>query len=215
MNPITHDALKLRWQALAANYCRDNSVINRCFDDISARYSESHRAYHTLEHLHQLFMQLENISSASGAVSSDAIAFAVWYHDIIYKAGARNNEANSATVAGEALTLLAVPESLQQRVKAMIEATQHHQTDDAETQLFLDADMAILGAPAAEYRRYNKQLAIEFKKVPQLLYKRGRKRFIEKTLAEQKIFKTDGFNQRYEQQARENLYSELARMTAR
>ncbi|NRB41077.1 MAG: hypothetical protein HRU20_21835 [Pseudomonadales bacterium] len=58
-----------------------------------------------------------------------------------------------------------------------------------------------------------KKLQKEFKAIPQLRFKRGR--FIMQTLAEPAIFKSEGFNARYERQARENLTNEMARIQAR
>ncbi|NRB41080.1 MAG: hypothetical protein HRU20_21850 [Pseudomonadales bacterium] len=209
MNTETLNALALRWQGLASGYCDDALAIEAAWLDIQTRYQEPHRAFHTLEHLQHIFLDLDDIAV------DNSTAFAVWYHDIIYKPGSSKNEARSASHAAEVLSALSVPLAMSTAVQTMILATQKHSSDDATTQVFLDADMAILGAAPAQYGLYLKNLQKEFKAVPKALFKRGRRRFIMQTLAEPAIFKSESFNARYERQARENLTNEMARIQAR
>ncbi|MFT6908328.1 MAG: putative metal-dependent HD superfamily phosphohydrolase, partial [Oleiphilaceae bacterium] len=74
--------------------------------------------------------------------------------------------------------------------------------------LFLDADMAIIGASEDVYERYTDKIKNEFAKVPSSLYQQGRKRFIENTLKAERIYQNDYFFDRYEKQARINLKKE-------
>lgn len=206
------DQLKLlqqRWQALASGYCSDSTIIEAYWKDILNRYQEPHRAFHTVNHLQYIFNELHTVEC------TDSMNFSVWYHDIIYKPGSNKNKKNSAIYATAALNHLSVPKNIQHNVKIMIEATQLHHSEDNQTQLFLDADMAILGSSSAQYSQYLKALKREFNSIPKVLYNRGRKRFIMQTLSAEKIFNSDYFGQRYEQQARENLTNEMARIQAR
>ena len=203
------DSLHLRWNQLASQYSDDKSIIDTLWQDILIRYQEPHRAFHTLSHLHHIFLDLDHVEC------TNSMAFAVWYHDIIYKPSSNKNEKKSAEHALAALQNLNVPLDMQHSVKNMIEATQNHHSDDIETQYFLDADMAILGSDASQYSEYLKALKIEYKSIPKMLYNRGRKRFIMATLAADKIYQSEYFHQRYEKQARNNLTNEMARIQAR
>jgi predicted metal-dependent HD superfamily phosphohydrolase len=93
----------------------------------------------------------------------------------------------------------------------MIECTEKHHNpkQDEHTQLFLDADMAIIGASEDVYERYTDKIKNEFTNVPSILYQQGRKRFIQNTLKAERIYQSDYFFDRYERQARLNLYNEL------
>jgi len=69
--------------------------------------------------------------------------------------------------------------------------------------------MAILGAPPDRYRRYCDQVRHEFSALPGPVFRLGRRHFLEQVLAQERIFATEWFWQRFEAQARANLASEL------
>lgn len=91
----------------------------------------------------------------------------------------------------------------------MIVATATHQSDDLETQIFLDADMAILGASPEVYAAYIAAVRHEYTIYPDLIYNGGRRKFVAATLQRERIYHTDHFHSRYEAQARINLSQEL------
>lgn len=200
-----NDNLYARWQTLVNPLCQDIASTDKLFAQIRHCYEEPHRAYHGLQHLSHIFQDLDNVHC------SEAMAFSVWYHDIIYKPGSSKNEKRSAAMAKKSLTCISASTALIEQCVNMIEATYTHKnpTNNIDTQLFLDADMAILGTDPISYQAYLKKIAFEFKRIPPLLLKSGRKRFIKKTLAEPAIYKSNYFFEKYEQQARINLNLEL------
>lgn len=99
--------------------------------------------------------------------------------------------------------------ALIQRVVGLILATQHHRSDDLETALFLDADLAILGAEARTYRAYARAIRLEYAWLPEALFKTRRAMVIRQFLSRERIYQTAGFA-RLEQPARNNLQGELA-----
>ncbi len=204
------ERLQQRWQTSVAPFQAKRDFIEGEFARICQHHSEKHRHYHTLVHLAALFTDLDSIEDLSTEQRS-VLDFSVWYHDIIYQPGAKDNEAKSAELAVAALTTLAAPGDLIQRVRDTIIATAKHEPNDDEiAQLFLDADMAILGAPSERYRQYTEEVQREFKRIPTFLYRRGRKGFLKQTLEQEKIFVTDFFHARYEAQARENMVWEIS-----
>ncbi|PCJ15819.1 MAG: hypothetical protein COB04_12620 [Gammaproteobacteria bacterium] len=199
------DFLQAQWSLMVPGSESNKELQNKQFDQLIQAYSEPHRHYHTLQHLQQLFDEL-----ASLGVQDEAILWSVWYHDIVYQPKKSNNESKSADIAAQCLQALAVAPSIIERVHHCILATKHHHTSDPLCQIFLDADMAILGTCAADYQRYTEQVALEFQSIPTFLYKRGRKKFLNALLKQQAIFITPQFHDRYESQARTNIQWELA-----
>jgi predicted metal-dependent HD superfamily phosphohydrolase len=206
--------LSMLWLHLAKYYTDDEKLINKLHEQIVECHSESHRHYHTLTHLSAIFEDLESLMLDQSSPSTHCIHFAVWFHDIVYKPGSTVNEKESAKFAETALSALGVPVEMIEQVTYMIECTEQHNNpkQDVNTQLFLDADMAIIGVSGDAYRSYTEKIKEEFASMPDILFQQGRKRFIEVTLNAQRIFQTDYFFSRYEKQARINLCNELACM---
>jgi len=86
------------------------------------------------------------------------------------------------------------------------------QDDDACGNLFLDADMAILGSAPVRYQRYLEAVRQEYRNTPQMLFKHGRKQFLTALLKEEWIYHTDNFRQAFEKQAHVNIQEELERL---
>jgi len=77
---------------------------------------------------------------------------------------------------------------------------------DVAASLFLDADKAILGAPAAVFDVYDRSIAYEHAAaVPRNLYVAGQPRFLDKLLASPRIFLSDDFRDRLEDAGRQNM----------
>jgi predicted metal-dependent HD superfamily phosphohydrolase len=105
---------------------------------------------------------------------------------------------------------LKVSDQLSNNVQQIIIATKKHLAGQGkETDLFLDADLAILGFPANYYEIYTKAIRKEFSMVPDLLYRPGRKKVLRHFLQMDSIFKTESFRDRFERQARINIENEL------
>src|SRR5262245_55273182 len=71
------------------------------FDQLIARHSEPHRAYHTVQHLGECIALFE--SSADLAQHPAEVEMGLWFHDAIYEVRAHDNEARSAAWAQAAL----------------------------------------------------------------------------------------------------------------
>lgn len=201
------ERLASRWRALLRE-CEVEEARGAPFlAALAAAYEEPHRAYHGLGHLAHLFTELDAIP-----LRDPAVEWAVWYHDVVYRAGRADNEVRSAREAGAALRALGL-NPLEERVAALILATRHHRAGsaDAAAQLFLDADMAILGAEPAAYQAYARGVRMEHCGIRGLLFARGRRAFLREVLARPRVFATDHFHDRYERQARENVRDELER----
>ncbi|MFT3808912.1 MAG: hypothetical protein QM698_03275 [Micropepsaceae bacterium] len=202
------DRLRARWFSLTSS-CRDDNGSDRCIEGLIASYSEPHRAYHTLAHLDFVFAMLD--AHAAKAREPARLAFACWYHDVIYDPRAADNEARSAERATEELTAIGVMPDVVKRIDRLIRATATHQTADADSDdaLFLDADFSILGAAPEIYAAYVKGVRFEYGHVDDAGWKAGRGAFLKKALAAGRLFRTDVFETAYGAQARANVTAEL------
>ncbi len=199
-------SLKARWQKLLKESHVSEWNDDQLFQEIVSAYSESHRFYHTLNHLNQLFEELDLCESVT-----NEMLWAVWYHDYVYKPGAKTNEKKSAVQAEESMRKLGAPQSSIDKVIALIMTTETHQSqnDDIDTQLFLDADMSILGSDEEVYLEYCIAVKQEHSSIPKFLFNRGRRKFLSTVLKQKSIFLSPYFKEKYEQVARENIKKEL------
>lgn len=193
---------------LAQTYSGNQELPGQCWKEIEKAYSHSKRHYHTLKHLDNLLVELQEVKSQIS--DWDTILFTLFYHDIVYKAHKQDNEEQSAIQAAERLTLLQVPEEKIKLCHSQILATKQHALSfNHDTNLFTDADLSILGKPWEQYEAYFQQVRKEYAIYPDFLYKPGRKKVLQHFLDMKQIFKTEMFRQKYEQHARENLVREI------
>lgn len=178
--------------------------------ELVGRYSEPHRRYHTLRHVHDL---LDLLSDANLA-DRTAVEAAVWFHDAIYDTTHNDNEALSADLARRALQELAFSQPTIDLVTRMILATVRHEPADLphDGLLFLDADLSILGAPRERYAEYAGQIREEYGWVPEPQFRSGRRAILERFLARPRLYFTEEMGRRFEETARANLAWEVERL---
>lgn len=177
---------------------------------VEDRYHEDHRAYHGWIHIGAMLNDLDSVRVEPdfASLDLDEVELAVFFHDIIYEPRATDNEAQSAALFRDAAA--GMPPDRIDRVAAMIFATaRHEKSDDPQTQLLLDLDLAILGATPNEYRRYCGAIRAEYEHVSQPDWKKGRAKVIEKFLARPVIYQTPHFNSLLEENARAHIRDEL------
>lgn len=173
------------------------------------RYGESHRAYHVFAHVEALLADLDLIAEIIH--HRDAVELAIYYHDAVYDPLARTNESDSAELLQRELGPSLERETLE-AAKAMINATAGHElppigTDGFRSDCahFLDLDLAILGAPAEAFDRYDETIRWEYAFLAPEAYRAGRLKVLETFLARGRLFKTDRIAARCEAEARANL----------
>ncbi|WP_027892810.1 hypothetical protein [Calidithermus chliarophilus] len=191
-----------RWNALMRSLQAPEEVQFGVLDDLLRRYGEPHRSYHNLFHLEALFAALEPHPVREKA----ALELAVWFHDAVYDTTRNTNEEESAALAARALEPMG--RELARRVSGMVLATKHHRSDDPTTRLLLDADLSILGAEEAVYRRYSRAIRQEYAWVPPEVYREGRLRVLHAFLSRPQIYVTPAFAG-LEEVARANLRHEI------
>jgi len=178
------------------------------WEALRAAYATPPRAYHSFEHVREVEAHWRDVEARLGWQRPRETWAAVLYHDAIYVAGRADNEAESARLARRELA--GTPELDLDEVERLILLTAEHGKltpagVDRDAALFLDCDMAILGSAPERYARYERAIREEYAAIPDDLFAAGRRRFIERLLAAERIFLSDDFHARLDARARENL----------
>lgn len=179
---------------------------------VEAAYATPPRAYHNFDHVQELLRRFLLIHHGPGWLQPREVCLAMLYHDAIYEAGRRDNEARSAQLALEHISQWLPDADIDARcVSELIMLTARHgELDpdelDRDAALFLDCDMAIVGADADTFAAYDRAIAAEFRgQVPGWLYRINRRRFLKSLLGRRRIFHSSFFHERLDGQARHNL----------
>ena len=193
---------------------KDNPVhAEKLWKEIEDTYSSKSRHYHTLQHLEMMLTALGPIKKQ--IADWDTLAFTVFYHDFVYISSRRDNEIKSAEKAIEKLKTLGYPTEKVLKCGNQIMATKGHRLEiDPDTNFLTDADLCILGSSWETYLKYTEQIQKEYTFYPEILFMIGRRKVLNHFLDMNRIFKSDYFFARYEQQARQNIEKELHILTA-
>jgi predicted metal-dependent HD superfamily phosphohydrolase len=202
--------LAARWHALTAPLLPEAIRREAEFTHLVAAYDAPERHYHSLQHIDNLLNRVGEAPLQDAVV----VELAVWFHDAVYNALRSDNEAKSAEWALRFLQETSLEPARRERVAYLIRRTADHTLpqppDDADLLLFLDADLSILGAPEAAYWEYARQVRREYRLVPDLLYRPGRRKVLAKMLEAPVLFRTPALHAELDAAARRNLQAELA-----
>jgi predicted metal-dependent HD superfamily phosphohydrolase len=173
-------------------------------------YAEPHRHYHTAEHIARTLVLLDGVRERLRRPAESELA--AWLHDVIYDPRAADNEERSADFAERLLVEGAAPEPIAAAVRALILATRHAApAEEHDARYVVDADLAILGAPPADFDRYEAQVRREYAFVPEAEWRERRPRVLRRFLDRARIYETPEFA-RLEPLARENVARSLLRL---
>lgn len=204
--------LEQRWTAMWKRLGAQGDA-NAVYNDLVARYSEPHRAYHTLQHIGHCLDELDQVRHL--AANPDAVELALWYHDAVYDTKAKDSEERSAALAVEMVRSASLPDNLGQSVASLIMATKHSAVPtDSDVQLLVDIDLSILGQAEEKFDEYERQVRKEYEWVPQDAFVAGRSTILKSFLNRPNIYATQFFRNKYETQARRNIARSLARLRA-
>jgi predicted metal-dependent HD superfamily phosphohydrolase len=185
--------------------------------ELEGAYAAPPRAYHNFGHVQEVLHRFAETTEGPGWTQPAEVYLAVLYHDAVYEAGRKDNEALSAELAMAQIGKWLPEQGIDTlRVAELINLTAGHGQwspkdfgEDGfslDARHFLDCDMAILGAEPNVFDAYDAGIAEEYRGlVPAFLFKLNRKRFLKGLLARDRIYLSDWFHQRYEASARDNL----------
>lgn len=180
-------------------------------------YAESLRAYHNTDHLQDVLDKMDwartqNESALSGAEWT-ALELAIFYHDVVYDPCARDNEAQSRNIFLYHAKGAGIPSDIVDVAAGLIDLTaQHRRARTTAEKIMADCDLAIFGAPAEIFVRYDQGIRREYAHVADVDYAPARADVLRGYLSQEKIFKTALFQSAYETTARSNLSTAIARL---
>lgn len=166
--------------------------------DLTRRYLEPHRHYHTLEHIAAML-------HAGRAAPLDAVqTMAVWFHDAVYDPRSRSNEADSAALAVRALTAAGWVAADVERVRRIVLDTAAHRPTVPGSDVVLDLDLMSLAAPWPVFCRNGENIRAEYAHVPEAEFHTGRRTFLATLLERERLFHSS-LGAPWEAPARDNL----------
>lgn len=199
---------KSNYIELVKQYNVDSNSTEGLWNEINRNYTQEKRYYHNLQHIEALLLEL--LSVKDKIENWSVILFTLYYHDIIYKSTKKDNEEKSAQLATQRMMEIGVDTNDIQLCQKQILATKSHKNQaDSDTNYFTDADLSILGKEPKMYKTYCSNIRKEYRIYPNFLYKKGRKKVVNHFLSMNRIFKTNEFYDKYEEQAKFNLNNEL------
>lgn len=192
---------------------------------LQQHYSQPQRHYHTLQHIFAMCQYYEQLKQQLHEPM--IVLLAIYYHDVVYDAKRIDNEQQSCELFNTHFLGILSPNVLS-KVSEMIMLTQKHQlpTDTPkhtspstvatlitkqkqDAAYFLDMDLSILGQAQQHYQNYANAIRQEYQHVIDSLYHQGRTKVLQQFLTRPRLFFTDYFYQRFEQQARRNIALEI------
>lgn len=203
--------MKTLWDKFTAGYCalRDSGTI---FDLLWKLYSEKHRAYHNLNHIRFLLGLFEDFGEFIN--DKPCVFFTIWFHDAVYDPRKNDNEKLSAELAVKCLKQISLPKEKIAKIEKIILATEKHsaETLDADSKIFLDFDLVILGAESDIYKEYAEAIRKEYSFVSEEDYKIGRGQVLQNFLKRDFIYVTDIMREKFETKARRNIKNEIVEL---
>lgn len=195
------DRFQALWRrCLLSGAADDSAAIHR---RLVSAYRETHRRYHTLGHIRHCLTMFDLCKTL--VQNPDALEISIWFHDAIWQAGKRDNEARSAELYQQHADGVHDPD-LRALVDRLIMATVHdgRHLDDADALYMVDIDLSSFGLSWEEFLRDSQHLRQESQLEDTEFYRR-QGHFQQFLLARPRFFLSEFFYQRFEAQARENL----------
>lgn len=185
-------------------------AVTRSGEDLLSRWSESHRHYHTRDHLVAVLSVVDRY--ADRAADPDAVRLAAWFHDAVYDPRRLDNEEASALLAEAVLPDLNVAMERVSEVARLVRLTASHDPvpSDHNGGLLTDADLSVLAADEEVYRAYTVAVRREYAHIPDAAFAAGRAAVLQNLLSLPNLFHTPVLKEHWEARARHNLTSELA-----
>lgn len=193
----------------------------QCVTTLKRKHEESHRRYHTWEHIIEMLDFLFEHAAATN-MSDDEIATlggAILFHDSVYSIDPvyyRDNEVRSANFAKEFLEKHLVKKNFVDAIYQLIYSTAHGNgvftENDPLALLLRDSDLAILGATKERYQLYVTDIMDELGIGTSKENQAKRIKLLTKFRRDKKLYKTEIGNEKFAENAQKNLSWEIQRL---
>lgn len=209
----SNEDLHEQWLEALTPFAVAQPLAEKTFKYLVTAYCDSGRFYHNLCHIEKVLATIVRLTEHA---PSPTLQLAAWFHDVVYDTRAKDNEEQSASLAGAMLKEMNVPGPVVEATKHLILLTKNHVADaeDEEGKILLDADLAILAESADRYAAYATAIRQEYAWVPEADYRSGRSKVLADFLKRPRIYHTHTMFAACEQPARDNLAAEIERLTS-
>lgn len=181
--------------------------VQPVFAGLVAHYAEPARHYHTLAHIRRCLRTLDRYRAAIPEPGS--VELALWFHDVIYRPAARDNEARSADCWRRLATGIAAP--IRDGVATAILATTHRQPPvGALAAWTVDIDLSGLALSPASFARDGARLRAERPDLDDSGYRAAELAFLSGLLQRDRLYYTAELHAAGEAKARANLQRRVA-----
>jgi len=199
-----NDDFLQRWLVLLKPLSASDKDKQEVYNTLRSHYAESHRAYHTFEHIKACLHHLDNV--VTNVDNAFYLELALWFHDVIYDPKSTTNERDSALYASDILQALGLSQQASTQVNHLILLTQHPSNPQTfDEQILIDIDLSILGAESSGFAIYEKNIRQEYCWVDEKTYRSERAKVLASFLVQPRIYQTDYFFTASEQRARKNI----------
>ncbi len=147
---------------------------------VLSMWNESHRSYHSLNHLNDLISQINENKSKFSEKEYEKLMLSAIFHDIVYDPSSSTNEENSAEFLMECVVDKSNEDILE--VRQMILDTKTHNSTTNLSESFNNYDMNIVERDFDQLLDWEKGISEEFSVYPKEQYKEGRLKFLESLL---------------------------------
>lgn len=173
------------------------------YQEVYDYYSEPGRHYHTPRHIEHCLTQFDLASAEME--DADSVEMAIWFHDLIFDAQARDNELQSARrfveLAGDSMD-----GEFKTRVYDLIMATAPPRIPKSKDQEFmLDIDLSSFGLPWTDMLRDSIAVRKESRQLTDAQFFPGQLAFLESLVGREHFYFTEYFRSRIEESARSNI----------
>ncbi len=180
------------------------------YEKLTRAYAEPQRHYHNQQHIAECLAEFDGARHLTQQPA--AVELALWFHDAVYDPKAGDNEEQSAAMARNCLET-GGPSRLAATVSDLVMATKSHSTEaGSDAALMVDVDLSILGQGEQRFAEYEAQIREEYHSVPKPIFNFKRAEILERFLARSRLYATDFFAAKYEQQARRNLEGSIRQL---
>jgi predicted metal-dependent HD superfamily phosphohydrolase len=157
MNPPPAD-LKPRFTTWCLQHGASEAAAAHHWTQLSTLYTEPHRHYHHLGHIASSLAEFDATGSNNSLIEG-----AIWFHDVIYDPKRADNEVASTAWFLDATSSWLDPRSAT-AITRLIEATDFRLplSDDPDSRLMVDIDLAILSASPDSYDDYCQAIRHEY-----------------------------------------------------
>ncbi|MFK7739573.1 MAG: hypothetical protein AB8H80_04550 [Planctomycetota bacterium] len=166
--------------------------------DLTRRYQEPWRHYHTLEHIAAMLHEGRRFPL------DEEQTMAIWFHDAVYDPQSDQNEQKSARLASKWLAKLGWQVDAIERVGRMVLDTRGHMPSTPQADAVLDLDLMTLAVPWPVFEANTVAIRAEYAHVPDDDFAAGRRAFFARMLERPRLYFTE-WGSTLESMARANL----------